>query len=179
MAVKYGRRVKELMVEEMKEVFSDSKGFVLSSIENIKASEIDSLRKSMRKSGSRYMVLKNRLAEIAFKEAGCDGISEAMKEKSIFGVGVITEDPVQIAKIMVEFSKKNKGFKVRNGYFEGTVLPSEKVKELSQLPGREQLIAMLLGVMNGPIRGFAGVLSATIRSVMHALNAIKDKKETE
>jgi len=177
MAVKYGRKVKELMVEEMKDVFSGNKGFVLSSIQNIKAANMDELRKTMRLSGSRYMVLKNRLAEIALKEAGINDLSEAMKEKSIFGVGVITEDPVQIAKIMVEFSKKNKGFEVRNGYLEGRVLPSDRIKELSQLPGREQLIAMVVGMMNAPVRGFVGVLGSMLRSVMHALNAIKEKKE--
>jgi large subunit ribosomal protein L10 len=57
------------------------------------------------------------------------------------------------------------------------MLTSEKIKELSQLPGREQLIAMVLSAMNGPITGFVGVLSGVMRSVCYALNALKEKKE--
>jgi len=69
-AEKYGKKVRELMVKEMGQVFSQNKGFVLSSIENIKASDMDGFRKKMRQSGTKYMVIKNRLAKIALEEAG-------------------------------------------------------------------------------------------------------------
>ena len=179
MAEKYGRKVRELMVGEMKDVFSGEKGFVVSSVENIKASEIDKLRKDLRKSGSRYMVIKNRLARIALEEAGIKELSGAMSENEILGIGVINEDPVQIAKLMMDFSKKNKGFKVSQGYLEGRVLEAKKIKELSELPGREQLLAMVVGTMNAPIANFVGVLASVLRSLVYALNAVKEKKETE
>jgi len=177
MSDNYGKKVRSLMVSEMKEVFSENKGFVVSSIENIKAAEIDVLRKKMRQSGSRYLVIKNRLARLALAEAGIEGITDTVSEKRILGVGVITEDPVQVAKTMVEFSKKNKGFNVSNGYLEGRVLTTERIKELSELPGREQLLAMVMGMMNAPITGFVGVLSSMLRSLLYAVNAIKEQKE--
>lgn len=177
MAEKYGRKVRELMVKEVKDIFVDSKGFVFSSVENVKAAEIDVFRKRMRQNGSKYFVVKNRLAGKALKEAGIDGLIGTVQEKSVLGVGVINEDPVLIAKIMTEFAKKNKGFKVGKGYLEGRTLDEVKIKELSELPGREQLIAMVLSMMNAPISGFVGVLSSLLRSVMYALNAVKEKKE--
>ena len=64
MAEKYGKKVRELMVKEMQEVFSGSKGFVFSSVENTKASQMDGFRKKMRQSGSKYMIVKNRLAKM-------------------------------------------------------------------------------------------------------------------
>jgi len=179
MAEKYGNKVRELMVKETKELFTGNKGFMFSSIENIKASELDQLRKSLRKSGSAYMVLKNRLARIALEEAGMTEFIDLVKEKQILGIGIINEDPVQVAKLMVGFSKKNKGFDIKNGYLEGRVLTSEKIKELSELPSREQLIAIVVGMIKGPINGFAGVLSSLLRSILHALNAVKEKKEGE
>lgn len=177
MSDNYGKKVRSLMVSEMKEVFSENKGFVVSSIENIKASEIDVLRRKMRQSGSRYMVIKNSLAKLALKEAGIEGLSDTVGEKKIVGLGVITADPVQIAKTMVEFSKKNKGFNVSNGYLEGRVLTAERIKELSELPGREQLLAMVAGMMNAPIACFVGVLSSVLRSLLYAVNALKEQKE--
>jgi len=179
MAEKYGKKVRELMVGEMKNVFSEKKGFVVSSVENIKASEMDVFRKRMRQSGSRFVVIKNRLARIALKEAGISELCDTVNEKKILGVGVIEEDPVLVAKLMMEFSRQNKGFKVADGYLEGRQLTAEKIKELSELPGREQLLAMVVGTLNAPIANFVGVLASVLRSILYALNAVKEKKEEE
>ncbi len=179
MAEKYGRKVRELMIREMKGIFSGKKGFIISSIENVKASEIDELRKNMRRSGTRYMVIKNRLAKLALEEAGISELFDAVNEEKILGVGIVEEDSVQVAKLLMQFSKKNKGFKVSTGYLEGQPLAAEKIKELSELPSRERLIAMVIGMMNAPITSFAGVLSSLLRNILYALNAVKEKKEKE
>ncbi|MBD3427194.1 MAG: 50S ribosomal protein L10 [Candidatus Omnitrophica bacterium] len=177
MSEKYGKKVRELMVKEMKDIISEKKGFVLSNVENIKANEIDVFRKKMRQSGSQYIVIKNKLANIALKESGVDELASSIADKKTHGIGVIEDDPVVIAKIMSEFSKKNKGFNLDKGYLEGRVLSAERVKELADLPSREQLLAMIVGTMNAPISGFVGVLSSVLRSVLYAVNAIKEKKE--
>jgi large subunit ribosomal protein L10 len=179
MAEKYGKKVRELMIREMKDVFSGKKGFVISSFENVKASEMDTFRKKMRQSGSRFMVIKNRLARIALKEAGISELNETMSEKKVLGIGIIEEDPVLVAKLMMEFSKKNKGFKVADGYLEKQPLAAERIKELSELPGREQLIAIVVGTLNAPISNFVGVLSSVVKKILYVLNAVKEKKEKE
>ncbi len=179
MVEKFGKKVRKLMVEEMSSTFTDCNGFVFSSIDEIKASEIDVLRKQMRQSGSKYMVIKNRLADIALKEAGIDGFSDVLESQKIIGVGVLKEDPVQTIKLLTEFAKKKKGFEVSKGYLEGKVLTSEKVEELSLLPAREQLIAMVVGTMQAPISGFVRVLAVLLKNILYAINAIKEKKEKE
>jgi large subunit ribosomal protein L10 len=179
MAEKYGRKVRELMIKEMKDIFSEKKGFVISSIENVKASEIDELRKKMRQSGTRYVVIKNRLAKLALEEAGINELFDVVDQKKILGVGIIEEDSVQVAKLMMEFAKKNKGFEVSTGYLEGGLLAPERIKELSELPSRERLLAMVAGMMNAPVTNFVGILSSLLRNILYALNSIKEKKEKE
>ena len=179
MAEKYGKKVRELMVEEMKDIFSEKKGFVFSSMENLKAADIDVFRKKIRHAGSRYFVIKNSLASRALKEAGIEELTPVVEENSIIGVGVIEEDPVGIAKLLAEFAKEKKGFNISKGYLEGRVLESDRIQELADMPSREQLLAMVVGTMNAPISGFVGTLSAVLRSVMYALNAIKEKKESD
>ena len=179
MAQKYGRKVREKMIKEMKEIISAENGFILSSIENIKAADIDVFRKKIKKSGSRYLVLKNRLANIALKEVGIEGLSGALSENKILGIGIIKDDPVAIAKLMTEFSKENKGFGISKGFIEGRLIDAEKVKQLATLPSREQLLAMLLRTMNGPVTGFVTVLSGAVKSLLYALKAVKEKKESE
>lgn len=178
MAEKYGKKAKELMVKEMKSVFSENPGFVFSNFERIKATEMDALRRKLKLSDSQYFVIKNRIGRLALKEAGLDGeFTALLDENKTVGISVIKDDPVKVTKIIVEFAKKNESFKVTKGYLEGRSLTPEKIKELSQLPGREQLIAMVLGAINGPLVGFVGVLSGVMRSLCYALNALKDKKE--
>ncbi|MFH1665707.1 MAG: 50S ribosomal protein L10 [Candidatus Omnitrophota bacterium] len=179
MAEKYGKKVRELMVGEMEGIFRDNKGFIMASMEKMKASDIDAVRKKIRRAGSRYLVIKNRLAAIALENAGIEGFSDTITEKKILGIGVIKEDPVQIAKLMMEFSRSNKGFQVSKGYVEGRMISADRVRELSELPNREQLISMVMGMLNAPITGFVGVLSSVLRSVLYALNAVKEKKENK
>jgi len=47
---------------------------------------------------------------------------------------------------------------------------------LAQLPGKEQLLGMLLGTLNAPITNFVNVLEGNIKNFVYALSAIKDKK---
>lgn len=177
MAEKYGKKVKEIMARDMKNIFAEKDGFILSNISNVKASQIDVLRKKMRHSGTRYLVVKNSIARIALKDAGIEGLGDVFGDKKITGIGVVEADPVLVTKIMVDFAKANKGFELSKGFYEGQVLSKEKVKELSELPGREQLIAMVVGMLNSPISGFVGVLSSVVRSLLYAINAVKEKKE--
>ena len=178
MAEKYGKKVKELMVKEMKTAFSENAGFVFSNFERVKATEMDALRRNLKLSDSKYFVIKNRIAKFALEEAGLDGeLTALLDENKTVGISVIKDDPVKVAKIMVDFAKKNKSFEVTKGYLEGRSLTPEKIKELSQLPGREQLIAMVMCAMNGPLTGFVGVLSGVMRSLCYALNSLKEKKE--
>jgi large subunit ribosomal protein L10 len=178
MTEKYGKQVRELMKKEMKNVISNNKGFVFSSMENLKASDIDTFRKKMKQSGARYLLVKKRLAKIALEEAGLAELAQLTdQDKKALGMGVIKDDPVNVIKTMIEFSKSNKGFVVAGGYFDGIVLDAARVKQLSELPSREVLLSRLLGAMNGPITGFVGVSAGILRKFMYAINAIKDKKQ--
>ena len=176
MAIKYGSKVRELMVKEMEDVLKKSKGFVLSTSGNIKASDMDGFRKKIKKAGSRHLIVKKRLTKKAFDKAGLSGFDEVLKQKKNVAMTMIHDDPVTIAKILVEFAKANTNFTLTKGYLEGQVFEASKVKQLADLPSREQLIAMMLRAMNGPVSGFAGVMASILRSLCYALNAVKDKK---
>jgi large subunit ribosomal protein L10 len=80
---------------------------------------------------------------------------------------------------MVDFSKSSKGFTISKGYFEGKVLSEERIKELSEMPSREELIAKLVGTINAPVSNFVNLLATLIKNLMFALDAIKEKKEKE
>jgi large subunit ribosomal protein L10 len=47
--------------------------------------------------------------------------------------------------------------------------------QLAKLPGRNQLLTMLLGSMNAPISSFVGILGGLLGGFVRVLNAYKDK----
>jgi large subunit ribosomal protein L10 len=51
------------------------------------------------------------------------------------------------------------------------------VTQLAELPGREQLLGQVVGVLQAPISGFVNVLAGTLRGLVNVLNARVDQME--
>ena len=72
----------------------------------------------------------------------------------------ISADPVAAAKVLADFSKTNDKLVLKAGCYAGKLLDKEGVQALASIPSREELLAKLLGVMQAPVSGFAGLLAA-------------------
>src|SRR5260363_51464 len=57
----------------------------------------------------------------------------------------ISEDPVAAAKVVNDFAKSNDKFVIRTGMNEGKVMDLPSIQALANIPGREELLARLLG----------------------------------
>ena len=68
---------------------------------------------------------------------------------------------------------------VKCGVVDGQVLDAAGVQALSELPPKEVLIAKMMGSLNAPITNFVGVLSATLRSLVYAIEAVRKQKGGE
>src|SRR5690606_12942523 len=87
------------------------------------------------------------------------------------------DDPVQAAKITDEFAKDHDKLEIKAGIVDGKIIGIDEIKSLANLPSKEGLIAQTLAGLNGPIAGFANVRQGTIRNLVYALNAVKEKQE--
>lgn len=88
-------------------------------------------------------------------------------------------DAVAPAKILVNFIKDVKKTEIKCGVMEGKVLDVKGVEALAELPPKEVLIAKMMGSLNAPITNFVGVLSATLRSLVYAIEAVRKQKAGE
>ena len=57
------------------------------------------------------------------------------------------------------------------------VLDAKGVQALADLPPKEGLGARIMGSVIAPITIFGGVLSATLRSLVYAIDAVRKSKE--
>jgi len=168
---------KKLAVEEIKQLFTDNESVVVVSFSGITVEEITKLRVKFREANVDYRVLKNTLVKRAIADLNLPEIEEKLAGPSAFAFG----DAVSPAKVVADFLAENrdnvKKMQIKGGVVEGRYIDEAGVVALSKLPSREELIAKMLGSMNAPISNFVGVLSATLRSLLYALNAVKEQKE--
>ena len=101
-------------------------------------------------------------------------IKDTFRENCAIALG--SDDPVAVAKAMVDFAKTSKTLVLRRASLEGKVLDTAQLDALAKLPSKEILLGQLLGTMNAVPTGLVSVLANTIRGVLYALKAIETKK---
>ena len=70
------------------------------------------------------------------------------------------------AKAVDEYVRQTRSeLKVRKGVMDGALVTEAQVLAIAALPGKEQLLAKLLGQMNAPISGLVTVLAGPARGL--------------
>ncbi|GFN37024.1 50S ribosomal protein L10 [Tepidimicrobium xylanilyticum] len=166
---------KKQVVEEITDKVKKAQGVVLVDYRGLNVEEVTQLRRKYKEAGVEYKVYKNTLMRFAFKNAGYEEFNQFLTGPNAIAFGF--DDPVQAAKITHEFAKQNDKLEIKAGIVDGKIIGVDEIKNLANLPSKEVLIAQALAGLNGPIAGFANVLQGTIRSLVYALNAVKEKQE--
>ncbi len=165
---------KKQIVEELVSKLTDNCAGVLVDYKGINVADDTALRRQLREANVEYTVVKNTLLSFAADKTGMADLKEHLKGTTAMAVS--KDDYVAAARILCGYAKKNKNFTVKTGFIDGGVIDAQAVTELSALPSREVLIARALGGLNAPISGFAGVLGATLRSLVTVLDAVANKQ---
>lgn len=171
--------VKKQVVSDIVEKIKNAKSVVIAEYSGMNVAEVTQLRAKFRAAGVEYVVLKNTLVKRALDELSITGLDEVLNGPSVFAFS--TADEVSGAKVIQEYmdADKRETLRVKAGIVDGTVLDPAAVKALASLPPKEVLVAKLMGTLNAPITNFVGVLSATLRSLVYALDAVRKQKEGE
>ena len=168
---------KTAYVNEFSEKIEKAKVIVLASCEGVNVEQMTDLRKQIRKLGDEVRVVKNTLLQRALQKLGKEELSKFMTGSTAMTFGY--QDPAAPVKVLFDFAGKAKKFTFKAGLLGDKMLTPADLEALSKLPGREQLLSMLLSTMQGTIRNFVSVTQGPIRKFVYALQALKDKKEQE
>lgn len=166
---------KNEQVAKLRDSFSRSHAVVLTEYKGLTVAEISALRKALKEAGAEYMVVKNTLIEVATNGTPAGKAKDYLKGPTGLAFGY--EDPIAVAKKVLEFADKNDKFKVKSGIFDGRVYSADEVREISKLPSRNVLLSMLAGVFQAPASKLAGALNATVAQFAYALESLKQKRE--
>lgn len=169
------RQQKEETVAALSACLNEAEAVFVTDFQGLKVDEISGLRRKIDEAGGQYRVAKNTLIKLAAKGTDAEPLSEMLVGNN--ALGTTTQDPVALAKTLVEFAKGNDKFSVKGGVLSGKLLDFAQVKAMADLPSREVLLATVLGAMNAVPTGFVRVLAAVPQNLLYALSAIRDQKE--
>ncbi|PIE59279.1 MAG: 50S ribosomal protein L10 [Desulfobulbus propionicus] len=171
------RNQKTDLVSELNETFSRAKFAVVTDYRGLKVTELEQLRLVLRETDTRFQIAKNTLLRLAVKGTDYEGLSDSFTGTT--AVAFSFEEPVGPAKALTAFCRENEALQIRTAMLEGKVLNADDVVTLSRMPGREELLAKLLGTMSAVPTGFVRVLNAIPQKLVYGLQAIKEQKEKE
>jgi len=151
---------KKAVVAEVSAQVANAQTIALAEYRGIAVSDLTTLRAKARASGVYLRVLKNTLVRRALADTPFADLAAQLTGPLIYG---ISEDPVAAAKVLNDFAKGNDKLTMRAGAYAGKVLDKAGIQALASIPGRDELLAKLLGVMQAPVSGFAVALAALSR----------------
>lgn len=148
-------------------------GVVFFSHAGLKVNELEALRSQMRTEQSSVLVAKRNLLLLALKNQGitCDPATFPGAVAVAMG-----DDAVMPAKILATFKAKHEAVSFYGGVLEHAFMSATQVEQLSTLPGKQELLAKMVGSLQAPISGFVNVLAGNLRGLVTVLDAVRAQK---
>jgi len=161
-------------IGELKDTLSVAKDFIFTDYRGLTVEQITNLRKQLRAKDAEYKVVKNNFAVIAFKQMETPDVSSYLIGPT--AVAITPRDANEVAKIFYDFLKEAPALKVKGSLISNSVYDAAQTEAFSRLPGRLELISMLMSVMNGPARNLATALNDIPSRLVRTVKAIADQK---
>lgn len=165
---------KKAAVEAIKEMLSTAKVAVLTDFRGLNVHDLAELRAKLRGAGVEYKVVKNTLTKRAAQELKLGALDPYLEGPTAVAVG--HDDEVAPAKLLAEFAKDHAELQLKCGMIAGEVIDTERVKALSRIPSREELLGKLLGTLQSPITGLARVCSSPMAGCVNVLHRVAQQK---
>src|SRR5262245_55389036 len=162
------------MVTELKGVFKTANTVVVAHYAGLTVSQMQTLRKQARASGTKVKVAKNRLAKIALEGTDVASIGNLLKGPTLIAY---SGDPVAPTKVLADFAKANEKLVILGGAMGKTTLDANGVKALAALPSLDQLRAKLAGLCMAPATKMAQLSKEPAAKAARLLAAYAKKNE--
>ncbi|HQM15951.1 MAG TPA: 50S ribosomal protein L10 [Candidatus Woesebacteria bacterium] len=162
-------------VEIIKQKLSTAKSIAIVDYSGTNASDQVKFRAMIKQAQGEVFVTKNTLINLAINK-------EEVKE-SLTGMNALVfsyQDAIAALKKLFEFKDEEEKLEIKRGLLleDGKikVLSKDELEQLSKLPGKEELMVMLIQRLQGPAFGLVNVLNAGPRKLVYALQAVVDQK---
>ncbi|MDR3172669.1 MAG: 50S ribosomal protein L10 [Treponema sp.] len=162
-------------IQEIKDALSVSRDFIFTDYRGLTVEQITALRKQLRAKGVSYKVVKNNFARIAFQQLSApNGVGDYLVGPT--AVAIAPQDSNEVAKILLNFAQEVPALQIKGALIGDSIFSAQETAAFSRLPGRLELISMLMSVLNGPARNLVGALNDIPARLVRTVKAVGDKK---
>ena len=151
------RTEKREFVASLAAVFAKTSMVIVTRNDGLTVADVTELRRRVRAAGATHKVAKNRLTSLALAGTQFEGIKPLLKGPTALSWA---DEPVAVAKVLVEFAKTNEKLVLLGGSLGAQTLDVNSIKALAELPSLDVLRAQLVGLISTPATRIAGVLQA-------------------
>ena len=148
---------------------------ILTTFQGITVEDDTKLRRAVQAAGGKYQVVKNTLAELAGTGTAAEGVLKNLK--GTHSIAYTATDPVALAKALTKIAKDVPAFQFKSGVVEGRVISIAEIKQLAEMPSKEELISKIMFLLNAPAQRIASALNALPRNLAVTVSeAVKANK---
>ena len=161
------REEKKKMSDEVYNLINDHSGFVFVDCEKLTSNTAFKLRQKLNASGNKMKTVQSKMFKLNFSK-----IHSSVSELSFsnqMAVVLTNEDVIATLKDVHAFAKEESYPKIKGVFMDNTYYNEKDVEYLSKLPGKQELQAQFLGLLDAVPSAIVGCMDSIVAAVPRCL----------